>query len=283
MSFISNILSTLSYSIDVTKAILKSERRYPRKQRYGGTLTLLSNAPSLKEVLPRVLTEEEFKNTDFIVLNYFATCDEFAKIKPQHYCFADPMFFKKTHRHEEVMNLFRLMEKKVDWDMNIYVPSHYYNRFKNYSGFVDNSYLHIIPVWEKQFKGFEYFRFWTYKYNFAAPINQTVAILAILVGLNSGYQKINLYGVDMTFFDNLVINENNQLCSIYRHFNDQAEELKPILDNSTGEVMAISDYILCIGQMFKSHDLLSRYAKYLGVEIINCTNCSLIDSYKRKQ
>lgn len=281
MKFIKDLAYTIVYLLKLISAFMRGEKRYPYEKRHSGTLTLLANAPSLKEVLPRVLTDEEFKNTDFVVLNYFATCDEFTKIKPTHYCFADPMFFQRNHRYEDVMKLFATLKEKVDWDMNVYVPSYFYKRFLLFSRLDENKFLRIIPVMEVEYKGFECFRTWLYKHNLASPKNSTVAILAIYTGLNNGYDRINLYGVDMTFFDNLCVNEHNQLCSIYRHFNDDEEELKPILRNDTDQVFKVAEYVFSVGSMFESHDILSKYADKLAVSVNNYTRCSLIDSYAR--
>lgn len=38
------------------------------------------------------------------------------------------------------------------------------------------------------------------------PSVVTVALMAIYVGINSGYSEIDLYGVDHTFFDSLTVN-----------------------------------------------------------------------------
>ena len=115
------------------------------------------------------------------------------------------------------------------------------------------------------------------------PTPQTVANFAIFVALNSGYKKIKLYGVDHTFLDSLCVNKDNQLCSKDMHFYQGDEvHLKPILRNDNGELFKISDYLNAIMLMFKSHDYLASYSKHIKVKILNCTQCSMIDSYERK-
>jgi len=52
------------------------------------TAVVLANGPSLKKELPKLTHADEFKNVDFIVLNYFANEAIFFQIKPKHYCFA---------------------------------------------------------------------------------------------------------------------------------------------------------------------------------------------------
>jgi hypothetical protein len=114
------------------------------------------------------------------------------------------------------------------------------------------------------------------------PRIQTVANLAIFIGLNSGYSKVNIYGVDHTFVGNLEINNKNQLCSVDTHFYDGGISiLKPLIRNDNDEIWKISDYLEAIANMFKSHDQLSQYAQYLKINIVNYTSCSMIDSYVR--
>ena len=272
----------LTMSFFMKYIILKSGRykRFKYQKRRSGAISLLANAPSLKDVLPRVLTDEDFKNTDFIVLNYFAFCDEFFKIRPTHYCLADPMFFHKNNRYDDVKRLFHILQNDVDWNVNLYVPAHMRKTFITFSG-LTNPHINIVSVVSDIYFGFECFRNWAYKHNLAIPLIQTVANLAIYVGINSGYDEMHLYGVDHTFFDGLCVNERNELCMLDRHFYDDKPDLKPVRRNDNDEIFKISDYVLSIGRMFESHDLLNAYAGYIGISIKNCTKVSLIDSYPR--
>ncbi len=254
----------------------------PFKKRYSGKLALLANGPSLKEILPKLQTAPEFQNTDFVVLNYFALDDVFTKIKPKHYCLADPMFFDDTFRKEEARRLYATLQKVVDWNMNLYIP---HGRLKSLKKLYPllNPNINIVSLSLEQYSGFESLRFFYYKKGLSMPIVGTVANMAIFVGINSGYSQINLYGVEHTFLDSICVNDKNQLCNKERHFYDSDEAgLKPILRNDgAGENWKIGDYLEGISYMFKSHDLLSAYAKQRGVRIINCTKNSMIDSYER--
>ena len=99
----------LAHLLFQTKGNLKN----PLKKVYSGKVAMLANGPSMKNVLPR-LTTDEFKNTDFIVLNFFGSMDIFTQIKPKHFCMADPMFFQENHNHDRVMKLLDYLNKKVD-------------------------------------------------------------------------------------------------------------------------------------------------------------------------
>ncbi len=245
------------------------------------TIAVLANGPSLKDVISKISTSEEFKNVDYIVLNFFAFDNIFFSIKPKYYCFADPMFFHENHRIKDVKKLFSILENKVDWNLSIFIPSSLYNKFTSFSK-LNNKNIKIVKISNLTYKGFPCVRNILYRRGLAAPPFATVANLAIFVALNKGYKNINLYGVDHTFFDSLCVNDKNQLCNRDIHFyNNDFAVLKPILRNDNDEPWKISEYLMGISLMFESHDLLFEYSQYLGSNILNCTKNSMIDSYKR--
>ena len=61
-------------------------------RRYSGEVAIVANGPSLREVLSK-FQMDKFSDTDFNVLNFFGMEAVFTRIKPKHYCLADPMFF----------------------------------------------------------------------------------------------------------------------------------------------------------------------------------------------
>jgi hypothetical protein len=274
---------SLMFIIFLVKLIVFKSFNNPIKKDNSGSVTVLANGPSLKEIIPFLTSEEEFKNNDFVVMNFFAFDDVFFQIKPKHYCFVDPMFFYENHQIENVKKLFTILEDKVDWHMNIYIPK--ISKYRNFNAFsgITNKNINILRINVINYEGYEYFRNFFYKKGLATPFMAGVAILAIYIALNSGYSKINVYGVDHNYFDNLCINESNELCGKETHFYDkEVVLLKPMLRSDNSKVWKVSDFILEKWTLFKSHDLLADYAKYLNAVIINCTKRSMIDSYYRK-
>lgn len=276
------IQQSVHFSFFIIKLCFHKGFSNPFKNTYKGTVAVLANGPSLRKVITHINTDSEFQNVDFIVLNYFAFEDIFFQIKPKHYCLADPMFFKDSFRKKDALHLFSILQEKVDWNLNIYIPKTELKLFMSFSKFT-NPHLNIIPLNTIEYSGYESLRFKFYKKGFSMPRIQTVANMAIYVGINSGYSQIKLYGVEHTFLDSLCINDKNQLCNKEKHFYDTDEaQLKPILKTSSpNEIWKISDYLMAISWMFKSHDILAAYAKYKGVHILNCTKGSMIDSYER--
>jgi hypothetical protein len=274
--------NTIGFIYFLLLLVLKKSFSNPLKKKYSGMIAVLANGPSLKEVIPNLTVNDEFKNIDFIVMNFFAFDDIFFKIKPKHYCFVDPMFFEANHRINEVRELFAVLQNNVDWKMNIYISKVMYRKFMTLSG-ITNEKITIVKMNAANYTGYEYLRNFFYKNGLSIPPMSSVAILAIYVSLNSGYSTIKLYGVDHNFFDTICINEKGELCGKETHFYDNGGiVLKPMLRSDNSNVWKVSDFLLEKCVLFKSHDLLANYAQYLHVHIFNCTKVSMIDSYKHK-
>lgn len=271
----------LNFIIFLIKLVYSGHFKNPIKRQSLGTIVVLANGPSLKDVIPNISTSEEFKNVDYIVLNFFAFDDIFFKIKPKYYCLADPMFFHENHRIKDVRKLFSILENEVDWELSIFIPSPLYSKFVLFSQ-LKNKNLNIIKVNSLTYKGFPRFSNFFYKKGIAIPSIQTVLILALYVSIRIGAESIRLYGADHDSFKHLIINDNNQLCSIDSHFyEEKAVQLKPLRRNDNDKIWKISDFMESTAQMFKSHDQLASFANYSNVKIINCTKGSMIDSYEK--
>jgi len=279
--FIKGFFGFLIFVFNVISRLFTIAR--PLNKRYGGKLCVLANGPSLKNELENISDNVIPINIDYAVVNFFALEELFPKIKPKHYSLADPMFFQTTRNSENVKKLFVILNMTVTWDMTIYVPSHRFDQFVKFSA-LDNSFIKVQRVNTIAYTGFERLRYYFYEKSIASPKIQTVAVLAIFVGLNLGYKEIDLFGVDHSFMDSLFVDENNQLFNRELHFYDNGKPaLKPILKNADDAPWKVSEYLIAISNMFKGHEHLEQYARYLGVKILNCTPGSFIDAYERRK
>ena len=123
---------------------------------------------------------------------------------------------------------------------------------------------------------------WLFKRGLGSANYGTVVQVGEYVALLLGYRRLELYGVDHTLFDGLVVDEQNRLCRRDSHYYDTAPvEPKPIMKKVPAEPYTVAEYLAETAQLFRGHEILRDYAASLGAEIVNCTKCSLIDSYKR--
>ena len=248
-------------------------------------LAILGNGPSLKQQLPKLIGQKEWEQTDMMAVNFFALSDEFTSIKPKYYVLSDPMFFRKAGHSERIDNLYKALATKVSWAMILYVQ-HYNPEYFNYSAAIgDNPNIRIIPFHSTVFHGFRSVEFWCYRHGLGSGNWGTVVQNGILAAIQVGYKTIELYGVDHTLLDGLMVDEQNRLCRTQSHYYDSTPaEPQPIYYNATNppRPYSMAEYLAETAELFRGHEVLRDFAATQGVRIINRTAGSLIDAYERE-
>jgi hypothetical protein len=253
--------------------------RAGRGSAMGEKVAILGNGPSLAKELPALVAKRD--EYDFMAVNFFAEDERFEELKPAYYILSDPMFFRATAMQQRVDALYRLLAERVSWPMTLYVQ--YYNPEKfDYRAALPNDNIRIVPFHTTLYEGFSSVRHWLFKRGLGSANYGTVVQVGEYVALLLGYRRLELYGVDHTLFDGLVVDEQNRLCRRDSHYYDTAPvEPKPIMKKVPAEPYTVAEYLAETAQLFRGHEILRDYAASLGAEIVNCTKCSLIDSYKR--
>lgn len=246
-------------------------------------LAILGNGPSLKKQLPKLIEQREWEQADMMAVNFFALSEEFRLIKPKYYILSDPMFFRKAGHSERIENLYNALAK-VEWQMTLYVQ--YYNpeKFDYTAAIANNPNIRIVKFHSTVFHGFRSVEFWCYRHGLGSGNWGTVVQNGILTAIQIGYRTIELYGVDHTLLDGLMVDENNRLCRTASHYYDTtAAEPKPIYYNATNppRPYTMAEYLAETAELFRGHEVLRDFAKEEGVKIINRTAGSLIDAYER--
>lgn len=258
---------------------------FPLKQnaRKGRTISVLANGPSLRSDLDRMLVDAEFENVDFSVMNFFANDPIFTEIKPKYYCLWDPMFYQKDDRYDMVMELFANMDQKTHWNMTLFIKGSI-DHFRSYSQ-INNPQIYIVSISAPRINTRRNLKNFFYRHGWALPYTWTVANVNMFTAIQLGYENVRLYGADMTLFDGLCVNSNNELCRIVSHFyeNENENELKPVYHHDLGKPQRLAEYIEQVLHMIEGHDDIAEYAKSLGVKCLNCCKNSMLDCYPRKK
>lgn len=246
-------------------------------------LSILGNGPSLKSQLPKLIEQREWEQADMMAVNFFALSEEFWLIKPKYYTISDPMFFREAGRSERITSLYNALAK-VDWQMTLYVQ--YYNpEHFDYAAAVGcNPNIRIVRFHSTIFHGLRSVEFWCYRHGLGSGNWGTVVQNGILTAIQIGYRTIELYGVDHTLLDGLMVDDNNRLCRTASHYYDTAAaEPKPIYYNATNppRPYTMAEYLAETAELFRGHEVLRDFAAEQGVKIINRTAGSLIDAYER--
>lgn len=279
--FVRNLYRTAFYF--AVMAVKENFRNYVGRAGVVGvpapTIAILGNGPSLADELPQLL--EDKAERDFLAVNFFAQDERFTRLRPAYYVLSDPMFFRASARRQRVMHLYRVLNERVAWPMNLYVQ--YYNpECFDYRAVLPNPLIRIVPFHTQMYRGFRGLEFWLFRHGLGSANFGTVVQVGEYVALLLGYKRIELYGVDHTLLDGLCVDHENRLCRIVRHYYDNTPAtLQPLCRNVPPRPYTMSAYLFEVAELFRGHEVLREYAATLGARIVNCTRDSMIDAYQR--
>ena len=245
------------------------------------SMLILGNGPSLAEDLPRLIERREHETKDVMAVNFFALDERFETVRPAYYVLSDPMFFRGSACRDRVAELYRVLDEKVTWPMNLYVQ--YYNpeRF-DYRTALPNPNIRIVRFHTQLYRGFRGVEFWLFRRGLGSANFGTVVQVCEYVALLLGYKTLELYGVDHTLLDGLCVDEENRLCRADGHYYDAVPATpKPIFQKVPHCPYTMSVYLAEVAELFRGHEVLRDYAASLGARIINRTRGSMIDAYER--
>ena len=247
-------------------------------------MMILANGPSLNTLLEKISEDiQKYSQYEYSVVNDFVHNDLFEVLKPKHYTLSDPMFFRETPQKEKGVGILKALEKKVDWDMYLYIRKGF-RKSSFLEGVRRNKHIHIICYHHPKYEGWRKLTNWIYKRGWGNGEYSTVVLNSLYVSLTEGFKDIELYGVDHSFFTGLTVDNNNVPCYIVSHFYDNNTELKPIANvyDFKKEHLSMAEFLLEKYDIFSGHEIMSAYAKYMDARVVNCTKNSLIDAYPRK-
>ena len=239
-------------------------------------LIILANGPSLKDDLAN--NSIDTKDAAVCVVNDFARFPIFKQIKPQYYVLADPFYFTdlSNQRNIEIHAVF----DSIDWKMNLYIP---FQSRKLLKGKINNPNITVIPFHSQPFYGWKTLEYKLYSANLSMPRAQNVLIPAIYIGINNGFKKIMLYGVDHSWTEEIRVNSKNEVCFLYAHFfDDKKPYLKPWHKGTGLPVYKMHEILRDLAWMFDGYHRLQSYAELKGCRIINKTKDSFIDAFERE-
>ncbi len=284
--FLRNLYETAFYF--AAMAVKENFRNYIRRAGTVGppapTMAILGNGPALAEELPHLLEEMRGGDRDFLAVNFFAEDERFTELRPAYYVLSDPMFFRDTTERQRVEALYRAMNERVAWPMNLYVQ--YYNpeRF-DYRAALPNPNIRIVPFHTLTYRGFRRLEFWLYRHGLGSANFGTVVQVGEYIALLLGYKRIELYGVDHTLLEGLCVDDVNRLCRADRHYYDGGEpaDPRPMYQKVPRRPYTMAVYLAEVAELFRGHEVLRDYARSLGARIVNRTRGSMIDAYERER
>lgn len=241
----------------------------------GREIVILGNGPSLAETIekhPDFLSER-----DLLAVNFAANSPEFRKLMPLHYLLADPHFFEGEKTDANVAKLWENL-MSVDWPMVLHVPA---SRRKMVEqriakrGNISVNCFNMTPI-----EGWQWLRDTSYRNGSGLPRPRNVLIPALMSALRMGYKKIYIAGADHSWSKTLWVDDKNRVVSIQPHFYPDGEDERDRVAQAYAG-LHLHDIYLSFSIAFRSYFEVERYARSLGVSILNITPGSFIDAFPR--
>lgn len=267
--------------------VLKNNRtaiRLPYKKVENGEVYIMGNGPSLKQSLEYLLHAGEKKK--FFAVNDFAVSELFEQVKPCYYILIDNGYWveesKATERDLKLRQIvFNNIIEKTQWSMGVFIPDYAYKK-KYFHSLLQNTKISLIPYNRYSIKmehSDYYFRH--LEKNDTAYFNNVLAN-AIYCAINRGFDEINVLGAEHSWTKDIRVNDQNQVCTIKKHFFEDDSELIP-WEKSDGTLFSMAELLSALTLHFQAYDLLEEYAKRKNVHIYNLTSGSFIDAFERKK
>jgi len=249
---------------------------------------VMGTGPSLGKSLCEILQMKDL-NADFFALNDFSSSDFYTTVTPSYYIIVDPCYWTPRDQTNDVdyearLNTFREIENNTTWPMILFVPANACKVF-NFKDIFSNPNITIRPFNYTNYypTDTDYYFSFILKNNFGVVPVGNVLGQAIYLALNMKYCDIKILGAEHSWTKDLCVNNQNQVCTIKRHFYEGGVEgqIIPWLKSNT-EPFKMYEVLNSISNHFKGYLFLEKYAKRLNAKIVNCTPDSFIDAFQRE-
>ena len=223
---------------------------------------------------------------DFFAVNFFANTETFLQLKPNYYFLADKLFWSEdlNKSFNQLRNDTYQKLKAINWGISILCPESGYDYIK--SRLQDNSNISFIKIPEKSImlstKRMQLFVLRN-KFFGIANINSMVTLLWYSIMCN--YSEIYLYGVDFSGFKSITVDQKTNYVSVpVKHFYKNSEAEKDSSNKYQSKAnKSLSERLYQNYRVLKYTDLLSDLAVSKGIDVVNRSSFSYIDSFKREK
>ena len=223
---------------------------------------------------------------DFFAVNFFANTKTFLQLKPNYYFLADKLFWSEdlNKSFNQLRNETYQKIKAINWDISILCPESGYDYIK--SRLQDNSNISFIKIPEKSImlstKRMQLFVLRN-KFFGIANVNSMVTLLWYSIMCN--YSEIYLYGVDFSGFKSITVDQKTNYVSVpVKHFYKNSEAEKDSSNKYQSKAnKSLSERLYQNYRVLKYTDLLSDLAVSKGIDVVNRSSFSYIDSFKREK
>lgn len=228
---------------------------------------ILGNGPSLLGDIN--LKEKELSSYDLCAVNFFANNELYLKLKPQFYCFADPLFNLVDNP-----GILNQIKDTTSWSLTIIAPTNLEEEFSAF--FLNNSNISVkgynINPFKLSFSKLDYFlhKKQTGTYGAMNVVNVATYLMCII-----GFKQIYLLGVDHSWHLEFRINSKNQVIRKCEHFYDTEVPESYVQKDRFCDELQFSSIAL------RNYFYINDFAIHNSIEIYNCCKNSFIEAFPR--
>lgn len=243
---------------------------------------ILMNGPSLNGSVQK--HREFIQAKEMICANFFPLSSLYEEFRPSRYFIVAPeLWYPEVDDifRSKSRELFTTLNEKTDWPLELFIPA----RASRYSGWremIENNpnivinYINVTPI-----EGLKSIRHFFYNRKLGMPRPHNILIPSLMLSIYLNYRKVYIFGADHSWLPEISVDEDNRVLIRQKHFYDDGE-VKPRPMNYKGvRDRKLHEVLIKFVHAFSGYHEINDYAKSKGVEILNATQGSFIDAFKR--
>jgi hypothetical protein len=280
--FLVNLFGTLT---TIFKIILWSGFKIkPSLENNEENCLILGNGPSLEKSISE--NKDSMTKMTILSVNYFAETSLFKILKPSLYVVnapemwldeVDAVYLDKSEK------LFKIITEETCWHMDFFIPY----RAKNFTRWqkilAQNKNIRINYFNSTPIEGFKWFRYFSYNRYLGMPRPHNVLIPSLMLCLALRFKKIYLFGADHSWMKDISVTEGNEVLLNQKHFYDKDTSKAKSMHHLGKGNRKMHEVLQKFVYAFQGYFEINDYSIYRGQEIINCTEGSYIDAFRRSK
>ncbi len=268
------------------------DKKIPLKNKYS-SLLILGNGPSLQTLLNQ--NKKALENKDLLCVNYFGRTEEYIILKPSIYVICSPEYFTEEAKADFALERQRTLNtiaERTTWPMVFCIPAIAKKNTSWNTKFINHPHIKIFYMATTPIEGFSWFEKWAFSSLLGMPRPHNVLIPSIYLGINFGYETIEIAGADHSWLQEIFVDDCNEVLLSQKHFYDkQAAKqnhyrdmavAQPMYNGGSTQTRKLHEVLEKFYFTFKSYWVLKRFAEAKKVTIVNITPNSYIDAFPKK-
>jgi len=279
--FLENLLFS---SLSLIKILVTSKKVVIKGINQKADLVILGNGPSFKSQIADYFYF--LQNKDLICVNHFPKTDFYEKLKPAYYVTSAPDLWLDDIDEKFVISskqLFKTMASKTTWPLHFFIPYEAKQHLRWQEQLKFNNNIKIFFYNNTPVEGFNFISKILFNLKLGMPRPHNVMIPCLMIAIWLNYNKIFLWGTDHSWLKEITVDKDNNVLLNQKHFYDETTSKPETLDNRGKNKRNLGELLYKFMNAFQGYYTIERFAQSKYIEIINNTELSYIDAFKKEK